>query len=275
MRLRIILIFLILLAFFPVNRFIHAEDSAPTAGFIPKNIWYSKDPFFEGDTVKIYTIVFNTEKSPISGKVTFYDKDAVLGSRTVTVNPESFQSVTIDWKVTAGDHSINALISDTKMIISGESQAITLSNKKTETDEKFVAKKIIPKVSDEKAESEIGKTITNTVSDIGDFISNETPAKTWIDKIDEYRTSVASHADIEKKVIKDNIEKEEVINDSSIKKGTNTASETNSPKRAFEYVKLFFYSLVSFIFTHKILFYILLVVLIFFILRFIYRMIMH
>ena len=50
-------------------------------GFVPGNIWYSKDPFEEGDKVKIYTFIFNPDSRELSGTVIFFDKTVLLGKK--------------------------------------------------------------------------------------------------------------------------------------------------------------------------------------------------
>src|SRR3989338_5661631 len=49
-----------------------AYAQSSNAGFVPGNIWYSLDPFLEGDKIKIYTLIFNPDPRELSGTVIFF-----------------------------------------------------------------------------------------------------------------------------------------------------------------------------------------------------------
>jgi len=119
---------------------VFAQSNINNAGFTPGNIWYSKDPFFAGDTVDIHTIVFNSGPGELSGIVEFYDNDIFLGEIPVTVPPlGGFKDVNISWKVKEGLHKIFAVIKEPKITFSGSSSKVSLDNGMTNTSEKFVA----------------------------------------------------------------------------------------------------------------------------------------
>ena len=87
------LIFLFLTLLFPINK-ISAEIA--NVGFIPDNIWYSKDPFFEGDKIKIYTLIFNPDGRELSGTVSFFDKTILLGKKDFRVSGNGVKDISID-----------------------------------------------------------------------------------------------------------------------------------------------------------------------------------
>ena len=63
MRFRIIFF----LSFFaPLFAFASAISNA---GFIPSPLWFSRDTFFAGETVRVYTIVYNGSEADIRGTV--------------------------------------------------------------------------------------------------------------------------------------------------------------------------------------------------------------
>src|ERR1035437_2096929 len=97
----LILSFLILILF-PLYK-ISAQTS--NVGFIPANIWYSKDPFEEGDKIKIYTLVFNPDSRELSGTVLFFDDTVFLGKQDFVVPAKGVKTISIDWTVIAGDHT--------------------------------------------------------------------------------------------------------------------------------------------------------------------------
>ena len=89
-----------------------AESSAvdSSVGFVPGNIWYSNDNPQEGEITKIYTALWNSAKESISGKITFFDRNIILGEKTFTIAPSSVNTISIDWLVTHGDHLIYSKI---------------------------------------------------------------------------------------------------------------------------------------------------------------------
>jgi len=50
-------------------------EAVTNTGFIPGQIWYSKEILVEGETVNIHTAVWNGEKESFMFKVEFYDKN--------------------------------------------------------------------------------------------------------------------------------------------------------------------------------------------------------
>lgn len=100
-------------------------------GFISSNIWYSKDSLSDGETVKIYSAVWNGSSNIFEGKVSFYDKDILLGERNVKVSPENIGVAFVDWNVTAGDHKILAKISEAVTINGNEKTNVVIDNSVT------------------------------------------------------------------------------------------------------------------------------------------------
>ena len=141
---------------------VFAEVSNST-GFLPGQIWYSKDSLVEGEIVKIYTAVWNGDTSSLSAKVEFYDKNVILGTRDIIVPALQLQEVSVSWKVTSGDHIISAkILSSTLNTTSGGKETVVLENNTTNSDKKFVpvvVKKEDGKTTtgDEVAKDELGK----------------------------------------------------------------------------------------------------------------------
>ena len=77
-----IVLFLIF-SLLPIQK-IFAQSS--NTGFVQANIWYSKDPFEEGDKVKIYTFIFNPDTRELSGTVIFFDNTVMLGKKDFIVS---------------------------------------------------------------------------------------------------------------------------------------------------------------------------------------------
>ena len=106
---RKLFIYSLLILFLTPVTFIYSAETM-NSGLIPGQIWYSSEKLVEGQTVNIYTAVWNGGKNPITMKVEFYDKNVILGSREVVVDPFELKNVSIPWKITAGEHAISAKI---------------------------------------------------------------------------------------------------------------------------------------------------------------------
>lgn len=261
-----------------------AEDFvAPDGGFIKEDIWFSKDKLVEGDKVKIFTAIWNGDKKPISGTVIFYDKDTLLGRKDFTVQPESLSVYSIDWQVTAGEHAISANITNSKIVTSSnQKETIILENNKTDISEQFVPKTIVVSSSkDDKPAASTSATstenmISSQISKASDFIKANTPesiSKPVIETsqvLDAWRRASGDSLDKNKIEAKDNLKKLESASAPKDEKEVKDQS-VSFVLKPLQYLKIFFFTLFSFIFNHSVLFYSLSVLVLFFILRFIYR----
>lgn len=111
-------------------------------GFLEGSIWYSKDPFYSGDQIRIYSAVFNSSPDDLLGTVQFYDNGAPIGSRFdfSVQGGGRIQDVWTDWTATSGDHKITAKILDAELAPIGKApQKITVANEKTGESDRQVA----------------------------------------------------------------------------------------------------------------------------------------
>lgn len=109
------------------------------ASFISAPLWFSGE-LIEGEKVTISTALYNDGPTPLSGTVSFYDRDTLLGKTAVTVAPKGSVVAHTTWTVTAGDHRIRAELSNGK---SGSgTSAVSLSSIATEEIKKNVVKTI-------------------------------------------------------------------------------------------------------------------------------------
>ena len=265
--------------------FVYAQTS--NAGFIPGNIWYSKDPFSEGDKVKIYTLIFNPDVRQLSGSVFFFDKTTFLGNKSFTIPGGSLKDISVDWTVTAGDHTIFGQIQNAKFLNStGTLDNANLLEIKTSDSNRSVPKTIIPIVSN--ASTRDTSAQTSGTLDIPNFVKENTPTvvtetiSTTSNAIENFRQNTGSTLDQKKVGVQEeikNIENKKTSSttnkDKALLKSTsqtgNIASNQGVFLKPFKYTELFALSLFSTVFNNKYIFYGLIVLLIFFIMRFIIR----
>ena len=269
---KVSIVLFLIFSLFPIQK-IFAQNS--NTGFVPGNIWYSKDPFEEGDKIKIYTFIFNPDARELSGTVIFFDKTVLLGKKDFIILSKSANDISIDWTVTAGDHTIFGKIENAKFLISkGKYEEVYLAENETEKSSRTVSKKITSKSTDINTNTagvsvlDITKIIKEKIPD---FITK--PIISSANSLETFRKNLNTISDNKKEEIKKEIE---ALNDSNLvvglSKGNATIkTDTNPLLKPFKYVEIFFLSIFSFIVSNKILFYGIIIVVVFFILRFIWN----
>lgn len=281
-----IILFLIL-SLFPIYR-THAENSS--AGFVSANIWYSKDPFSEGDKIKIYTFIFNPDKRELSGAVVFFNKTVFLGKKNFVVPGNGANEIYIDWTATVGDHEIFGKIESAKFLISaGKYEEVYIVENETEHSKRTVSKTIIPNSNDNinsVSDSISGSAISDQIQNIEKIVKENTlefiskPLSLVADKVEEFRAETGATISDKKEAVQAEIDvlkkptDLKTYEDSKLApKETEPAQKTNPLLTPFKYAELFFFKLASLIFNNKIVFYGILGIAIFFLLRVAWRFI--
>lgn len=99
---------LLILLFLP---FAFVSSQGLNAGFV-KGVWYSKSPFFAGETVRIYTAIQNNSGADIEGKAVFLVDGNPVGEASFAAVNGRIVEVWTDWNVTEGSHSVAARITE-------------------------------------------------------------------------------------------------------------------------------------------------------------------
>ncbi|MEK7558326.1 MAG: hypothetical protein AAB507_00690 [Patescibacteria group bacterium] len=254
---------------------VFAQEKIENVGFIPGNIWYSKDPFFAGDSVSIHTIVFNSSEDGFSGTVLFYDSDKLLGKVPFSIGGSGqFKDVSIEWKVIEGYHKVFAVIKTPKLIRQGVGLAVILGSEKSDESEKFVrsrekgesATTTVKNFFDEKAEfakeyaeKNLPAPVSESVSKLSSLLENvREEGKLWAD---------GKGAEINEKIKKLNEEESlaKTLNKEAYK------SALDRVEKPLSYVYAFLVSAISYIFGSKLFFYGGLLAMLYFIIRFLKR----
>jgi len=252
---------------------VYAEVSAGS-GFIPGQIWYSEESLIEGNTVNIHTAVWNGEKSSLSAKVEFYDKNVILGSRDIVLSALELKDVYIPWKITAGDHSISAKIISSKAIISGKEEAVSLRHSSTSSNKQSVAV-VIKNEKGEKVDTT--EPLNNFIEKAGTGISEIVPdnvstsVSSGFTVVDNFREETSVKVDSTKDKTKEEINQIKADEAKGFLSGEEKNKNEDVVKKPITYIKLFLFTALSFIFGNKIVFYGLLILIVFYILRLGYR----
>lgn len=278
---KISIVFLLALLFIPGWK---AFAQMPNVGFVPSNIWYSEDPFNEGDNIKIYTLVFNPDARQLSCIVIFFDNTTLLGTKDVKIPARAANDVSIDWRATAGDHTIFAKIENAKFLNPiGTYEEVYLAQNQSEQSKRNVPKKVIANLSNNVSDS-----VANSISNMEQQINNITPpvvAKTLSNTtnlLENARTGAGAFLENNKTSLQKEIDalnqndtkaNESYVNQTDPKVKLQELKNTNFALKPFKYTELFFLTIFSYIFKYAVIFYILLAVILFLILRFIWRLI--
>lgn len=290
-----IVLFLILFftSFYPIISFYRIAEAATSenVGFVSTNIRYSKDPFMEGDKIKIYTLVINPDTRTFLGTVIFFDKNTLLGTKSFSVPANGVKDIFIDWTATAGDHLIYGKIENAKFLISkGNYEEIYLTENETEKSERTVEKTLVVNTN---SDSNIGNTVDSSslgaIQNIQKLITEKTPdfiakpIEITASAIDGFREDLGIASDKKKEETKTEINNLNIVSPTPDLKDLKNPQKTtvitttdNTNKKSkifkpFKYVELFFLTLSSFIFNNKLIFYGLLAVILFLLGRFAWR----
>lgn len=241
------------------------------AGFVQSNIWYSKDPFYSGDKIRIYTVIFNGSAYDLSGAVEFLDNGALVGKADFALaSGGRVRDLWVDWKATEGKHTITArfanVISDgpngKQPAVLGSSEA-GKSEKVVELDP--VAKAAQAKIDDAKAAEASARTnakVENVIQSVSGAIPE--PVKEGVSSgktfIEEFRIGEAYQLKLAKENKQKEIAKIKAEEEKTLTAGTKTVrSQTdamlNTTEKPFAYVLLAILTIGQYLFQWQILFY--------------------
>ncbi|ETB63680.1 TPA: hypothetical protein DIC38_03210 [Candidatus Nomurabacteria bacterium] len=257
--------FIIISSIFTSNLAFGAVNES--TGLITKSVWFSNESFKDGDDIKIYTAIWNGESSKIFVKVEFYDKSVVLGNREIEVLPEEIKEVSIPFNVKNGDHSIYAKIVSSQILNSkGIKEKISLPISKTEWNNITVSFGVEDeatgevKTSQDFIKDELYKANKSFINIIPESI--RTPISNSLNNIENIRKEKLEEVSISKEKAKENVLK---LENSEIGEGT---------EKPIALLRHIFLSALEFILNNKIIFYGLIIFIVFYLIRLIFKKIL-
>lgn len=226
---------------------------SPNTGFVSDEIWFSQEKIKEGDSLKIYSAVFNGEEKEINLSLVFFDDDVVLSKKEIKLSPGETKTVSADFKASLGDHVIySEILGATKL---GES--FIPEKTKTSKTKISISKDIPASVAKDALVGNIGSILKTDSEKANEF-------KFWLSehfkKSEEFRnTNLQKFEDLKEKI--------------SNKKELNKDSKT--PTRVMIFLHLVLISLIVFILSIVFVFYALCVLVSYFILRKVWGLILR
>jgi hypothetical protein len=105
-------VMLLFVVFFPAPLF---AATAPAG--VPKDaLWFSKDPFFVGETITVFTVVYNSTSYRLSGTMELRDGTTTISKKDFIVDTlGASQIVSFPLTVTAGNHLFTVAITQNEL----------------------------------------------------------------------------------------------------------------------------------------------------------------
>ena len=110
MRMQRVVVVLLFLLFFASPFVSQAETAGLQAGFAQSAIWMSRTHVVAGESVNIFTVLYNSSDNSISGDVVFSIDDASIGTKNFTLGAGETQIVSVPWVAKSGNHTVSARI---------------------------------------------------------------------------------------------------------------------------------------------------------------------
>ena len=111
------------LLLFLVPLFASAETIS--AGFPSQSVWLSTTNVTAGETITIYTVLYNSSDSVLKGTLVFSVDGTSINSEPFELPAGQTKIESAEWKATAGSHSFSASIKDAS---GNNTQAVAVSN---------------------------------------------------------------------------------------------------------------------------------------------------
>lgn len=85
-----------------------AAFAAAPAGFPSSSLWLSKTSLTGGESVIIYTVIYNSSDEPLTGALEFLVDGTSIGAKEVSAAPGTTQIVSREWTAAEGSHAFSA-----------------------------------------------------------------------------------------------------------------------------------------------------------------------
>ena len=103
-------VFLLLPLFFVFPFVPLAEAASSSAGFAPGSIWMSRTHVVAGESVNIFTVLYNSSDNSISGDAVMEVDGSPIGTKSFTLGAGETQIVSVPWVAKSGNHTVSARI---------------------------------------------------------------------------------------------------------------------------------------------------------------------
>lgn len=177
---------------------------ASETGFLSSQVELSPSIVNENDEVEISISFSNQENQLLTGKISFYDKNILLGSRELSLEPNQTGEFIIMWTASLGDHSFTAKAENLKLAGS----SVTILGPSTDPKKVMIGFKNSSVAEKLRAQGGFGMIAADVVDEVREFFIP------IINSLDEWRISRITPLEI----TKDRLQREkDEIEDGKIK----------------------------------------------------------
>src|SRR3989344_4394587 len=78
------------------------------AGFAPTSIFASQTNIVAGDTISLFSVLYNSSGNALTVDVVFTIDGAAVGTKRISLDAGATQTPSISWTATAGSHAASA-----------------------------------------------------------------------------------------------------------------------------------------------------------------------
>ena len=258
-----------------------------STGFLGGPMWISPEVPTDGQLVNLSALFHNAEPDTLDGEVMFYDGNILLGRKSIEIDSGGVATATVSFRIGAGDHSFSASVGNlTEIISAGETEPFALSPQTVQLPKIFVSPKAgdlnASVVDDTNSEGSILNSVpanspmapvVNQVNQLQTEAISNIPlsVKNPITDLDNWRATNAQNLNQQTKSASAVVATQNLLAAAQQKKYGKVSPTTNFIDRPFAYVKLFFLELLTFLYSHAIVFYLIAAFVIYVIGRFIFR----
>lgn len=91
--------------------------AAPLPAGIQGRLWFSQDPLIAGETITVYALVYNSSDSVLDGMIVLYDGATSMNKKPFTIDAHGGSRVlSFPVLISGGTHSFYAVLSDVAML---------------------------------------------------------------------------------------------------------------------------------------------------------------
>lgn len=117
-----------ILALFPL--LVSAASGDIPAGFAPTSVFASKTNIASGDSVSIFTVIYNSSADNLTGDVVFTVDGTAIGTKHFSLQSGETQTPSVNWSAVKGAHTASARIEN---VVGSSDAQISLLNDKADT----------------------------------------------------------------------------------------------------------------------------------------------
>ena len=260
--------------------FLSAPSVFAVTGFVDTPMWVSPNKPHEGDSVTLSAVFRNAEQETISGTILFYDANTLIDEKPVTLRPDEASIVTTTFTITAGGHLFSATTKNLSQVSStGKLEVLAVPPATIKLPLSFVPKTIMVAGQAGGASGDSTAVILNQIDKAQTAVLNVV-SPTTKKKISTTASSIDTwRADNGASFAKSKNEAKTAID--AKKSGTTKTAKTTSKNQKVQsasvtagpltYVKYAFFWLLSVLFSSALVFYVFILLLLYFLLRYLFR----